>query len=83
MEYSVLPKLPSVDGADLMIGARPIAKFLFERDDRSACHKLYGLLEKDRSLPVFRIGKQLAARRSALRAEWERREQRGKRGGAA
>jgi hypothetical protein len=82
MEYSVLPKLPSVDGEDLMIGARPIAKFLFERDDRGARHKLYTLIERDRGLPVFKIGKQLAARRSALRAEWERRE-REKRGDAA
>ncbi len=67
---------PNVDRQDLMIGARPIAKLLFESDDRAACHKLYRLVETDRALPIFRIGSQLAARRSVLEKEWQNREQR-------
>jgi hypothetical protein len=64
---------------DLLIGAASIARFLLGADDRAAVMKMYRLSEK---LPVFKLGRQMAARRSTLAAAIERLE-REKQGNAA
>jgi hypothetical protein len=53
---------------DLMIGAGPIAEFLYGENNHPNRHKVY----RQRKLPIFRIGDQVAARKSALKAEIER-----------
>jgi hypothetical protein len=59
--------------ADLLRGGEKIAEFLF--GDPEHRRKVYHLAETSR-LPVFRLGKQLCARRSTL-LDWVARQERG------
>ena len=58
-------------GDDLLIGAKEIARFIYDRDDRAACRRVYGPQDQG-ALPIFTMGKQIAARKSTLQAAIER-----------
>ncbi len=53
---------------DLMVGAKPIAKFIFGNDDKKSQRRVYHLAEnaEENRLPFFWIGVNLAARKSEL-----------------
>jgi hypothetical protein len=60
---------------DLLLGAGPIAKFLFKEQTTKKKRKVYHLHERG-LLPTFHLGAQLAARKSTLRAHIENIERR-------
>jgi hypothetical protein len=56
-------------GDDLLIGAKEIARFVYDRDDRKSCRRIYSL---QGVLPIFPMGNRIAARKSTLEAAIKR-----------
>jgi hypothetical protein len=58
---------PETLKGDLMIGAAPIALFLFGEDDDETRRKIYDMKPEERkALGIFKWGKQYAARKTTL-----------------